>query len=123
MPSGLASKVIVDTNSFIYSIEHRLNLKFLLQDLPEVKGIVVPECVHKELIAMSGNRKYASGALELSEKFERIPGEGYADDCIIEIAKREHYFILTNDRDLLKRAKGAGIRTLVIRGNKRIEFI
>lgn len=123
MPSGLASKVIVDTNSLIYSIEHRVDLKGLLQALPEIKGIVVPDCVHIELRSMAGNRKYAPGALELSEKFERIPGEGYADDCILEIAKREHYFILSNDRALLGRAREAGIRTLVLRGNRSVEFV
>lgn len=123
MRSGLASKVLVDTNSLLYSIEHRVDLKNLLQELPEVNGILVPECVHSELLAMSANRKYARGALELSEKFERIPGEGYADDCIIEIAKRERFFILSNDRDLVRRAREEGIRTLVIRGNKRVEFV
>lgn len=122
MSSGLASKVLVDTNSLIYSIEHRVNLKNMLQELPEVSGVLVPECVHRELQAMSGDRKYARGALELSEKFDRIPGEGYADDCIIEIAGKEHYFILSNDRALLKRAKEAGIRTLVLRGNRKVEF-
>ncbi len=122
MDSGLASKVLIDTNSLIYSIENRVNLKDLLQEVPEVNGILVPECVHRELQAMSGNRKYARGALELSEKFDRIPGEGYADDCIIEIAVRGHYFILSNDRALQKRAKEAGIRTLVLRGNRKVEF-
>lgn len=123
MSSGLASKVIVDTNSFIYSIKHKVDLKHLLQELPEIKGIVVPECVHSELTTLARTLKYANGALELSEKFERISGQGYADDCIIEVASREHFFVLSNDRELLKRAKEAGIRTLMIRGNREIEFV
>ena len=123
MNSGLASKVVVDTNSLIYSIEHRANLRQLLLELPEVKGIMVPECVYRELRAMAGSMKFAQGALELSEKFERIPGEGYADDCILEIAKEGHFFVLSNDRALLARAKEAGIRAITIRGNRKVEFV
>ncbi len=123
MNSGLASKVVVDTNSLIYSIEHRVNIRALLLELPEVKGIVVPECVHRELQALSGNVKFAMGALELSRQFERIPGEGYADDCIIEVAKSGHLFVLSNDRALLGRAKEAGVRAITIRGNRKVEFV
>ena len=94
MNSGLASKVVVDTNSLIYSIEHRVNLRALLLELPEVKGIIVPECVHRELQAMSGDVKFALGALELSEQFERVPGEGYADDYILELAKKGQLFVM-----------------------------
>lgn len=123
MPAGLASKVLIDTNSLIYSIENRIDLKSLLQGMPEIRGILVPECVHRELQAMAGKRKFASGALELSEKFDRIPGEGYADDCLIEIAGREGYFLLTNDRVLISRARNSGIRALAIKGNRRVEFL
>ncbi len=123
MNSGLASKVLVDTNSLIYSIEHRVNLRALLLELPEVKGIVVPECVHRELQALSSNVKFAMGALEFSEQFERVSGEGYADDCILEVAKKGHLFVLSNDRALLARAKEAGIRAITIRGNRKVEFV
>lgn len=122
MATGLASKVLIDTNSLIYSIENRVNLRTLLQELPEISGILVPECVHRELQSMLGSVRYASGALELSEKFERIQGGGYADDCIIDLAKKENYFILSNDRGLINRAREAGIRSLIIRGNRKIVF-
>ncbi len=122
MASRVASKVILDTNSLIYSLKNKADLSDLLYKLTEVSGIVVPKCVIMELERMSGDVIYARGALDLASRFQSIEGEGPADDCILDLAAKNMYFILTNDRELLKRARGEGIRTLSFKGRKRIDF-
>lgn len=122
MPSGMASKVILDTNSLIYSLEHKSDLRNLLLNIPEVSGIVVPLCVLRELERMSNDVRYARGALTLASSFPSIEGQGPADDCLLEIASKNRFFILTNDRELISRAKEAGIRTLSFKRARIIDF-
>lgn len=122
MPSGVASKVILDTNSLIYSLKQKADIRDLLFKLTEVSGVVVPRCVLHELESMSGEVMFARGALALASRFPPIEGDGPADDCILELAMENRYFILTNDRELLRRARKEGVRTLSFRGRKRIEF-
>lgn len=117
-----AAKVLLDTNSLIYSIKQKSDLRELLFELPEVSGIVVPTCVLRELEKMSGDVMFANGALALASKFPSVEGEGPADDCILDLASREGYFVLTNDRALTRRAKEIGVRTLSFIGKRRIDF-
>lgn len=122
MPSRLGSKVLLDSNSLIYALEQRSDLREILSQIPEVTGILVPNCVLAELRSMSGDVKYAAGALKLAHTFQTIEGEGVADDCLLELAGRHNFFILTNDRGLLKRARIQGIGTLTFKQKRRIEF-
>ncbi len=122
MPSGIASKVILDTNSLIYSLEHKADLRVLLQNIPEVSGVVVPTCVLKELEKMSKDVRYARGALTLAGSFPAVEGDGPADDCILNLASKNRFFILTNDRELISRAKRSGIRTLSFKRARVIDF-
>lgn len=122
MPAGLASKVLVDSNCLIYALEQKSDIRDLLSQMPEITGIIVPECVLIELRDMSRDVKFARGALSLARNFQSIEGSGPADDCLLKIAAENNFFILTNDRGLLSRARKSGIRTLTFKQNKRIEF-
>lgn len=122
MSHSPTSKVLLDSNSLIYSIKQRVDLRDLLFALPEISGILVPECVLMELRSMSGDVLYAKGAFDLASRFPSTEGVGPADDCILRIASDKGLFILTNDRELLSRARELGVRTLTFKGRKRIEF-
>lgn len=122
MASRLASKVIVDTNSWIYSLEQKSDIRELLLNVPIVSGIVVPGCVLRELESMTGDVPFAKGALALASRFTEIEGEGPADDCILELASKNGYFVLTNDRELIRRAKNSGIRVLSFKRGRVIDF-
>ncbi len=122
MASGVTSKVILDTNSLIYSLKQKADISDLLFRLTEVAGVVVPKCVLHELESMSRDVMFAKGALALASRYPTIEGDGPADDCILELAVENGYFILTNDRELLRRARKEGVRTLSFMGRKRIDF-
>lgn len=115
-------KVLLDSNSLIYSLKQRADIRDILSRNPEVSGIVVPQCVLVELDRMSNDVPFARGALALARTFPIVEGEGPADDCILKIASEGSYFILTNDRGLLGRAKKMKIRTLSFKQRRRIEF-
>lgn len=122
MPARLGSKVLLDSNSLIYALEQRSDIREIMSQIPEVTGILVPTCVIAELRSMSSDVRFASGALKLARTFQSIEGEGVADDCLLELASHNNFFILTNDRALIKRAKVQGIGTLTFKQKRRIEF-
>lgn len=118
----MCALVILDTNSLIYSLKQRANIRDLLSRFVEITGIVVPECVLHELESMSGDVMFASGALNLARTFRIIEGSGPADDCILDVASRQKCYILTNDRELIRRARKMGITTLSFRQSRRIDY-
>ncbi len=115
-------KVILDTNSLIYSVQKHIDLGIVLFRIDEVTGILVPSCVGTELKGLASKNSYAKAALSLLGRFEVIASEGRGDDCILMTGKKLGAFILTNDKDLLLRAKSAGLRTLSIKANGTIGF-
>lgn len=122
MAKRLGSKVLLDSNALIYALEQRSDIRELLSQIPEVTGILVPTCVLLELERMSGDVNYARGALDLAKGFPSIEGNGTADDCLLELASRNGFFILTNDRLLISRARLQGTGTLTFKQRRRIEF-
>ncbi|MCL6090603.1 MAG: hypothetical protein M1393_06150 [Candidatus Thermoplasmatota archaeon] len=114
--------VLLDSNSLIYSLKHKVDIRNQLLLLPEISEICVPSCVRVELDLLGGKVPYSSGARTLAEKFNNFECEGPADDCLVELAGKYSAMILTNDRGLILRAHSNGIRTLSFLGGKRIGF-
>ena len=110
-------KIILDTNSLIYAVRRHVDLSVVLFGIDEINGIIIPECVLSELRGLSVRNPYARTALEMISHFEIISSEGKGDDCILETARTLGAFTLTNDRELLIRAKSLGIRNASIRAN------
>ncbi|MEM0350577.1 MAG: hypothetical protein QXR27_04345 [Archaeoglobaceae archaeon] len=92
-------------------------------DLSEFK-ILIPKAVINELKMLeeklSGNEKIAAKiALKVVEKAEVIDSrEG--DEGIIEVARKFDCILVTNDRELRKKAEKFGIRTGYIKFGKVI---
>ena len=119
MASGI---IIVDTNSLIYAIRNRVDIRAQLLEFPEISKILIPQCVLNELVGLSTRLPEASGALKMASKFEVVDSQGSGDDCILNIALTSGAAILTNDRELTERARSKGIRTFSIRGKSRIDI-
>lgn len=115
-------KVILDTNSLIYSMQKHIDLGITLFRIDEVTGILVLSCVETELKGLASKNSDAKAALSFLDRFEIIASEGRGDDCILIKGKKLGAFILTNDKGLLFRAKSAGLRTLSIKANGTIGF-
>jgi rRNA-processing protein FCF1 len=114
--------IFVDTNSLIYAIRNRVDIRAQLLEFPEIRKILIPQCVLDELVGLSTHLPEASGALKMASKFQIVESEGSGDDCILNIALAYGAAILTNDRELTERARSNGIRTFSIRGKSRIDI-
>lgn len=110
------NRIIFDTNALLYAVKNKL-------DLSEFK-ILIPKAVINELKMLeeklSGNEKIAAKiALKVVEKAEVIDSrEG--DEGIIEVARKFDCILVTNDRELRKKAEKFGIRTGYIKFGKVI---
>ncbi|MCS7130014.1 MAG: PIN domain-containing protein [Archaeoglobaceae archaeon] len=100
-----SDRVIFDTNALIYAVKNKLDFSNL--------KIVVPKAVLDELkrleSKLSGEEKTAVRiALKLIENFEFVDSsEG--DEGILETAKKLGCGIITNDKELRRKAEKLGL--------------
>jgi len=109
-----SNRVIFDTNALIYAVKNRL-------DLSEFE-IIVPKAVFEELKRLeeklSGEERIAvKVALKLIEGVKVIEsGEG--DEGILGVAKKLGCGIITNDKELRRKAEKLGISVGYIKFGK-----
>uniref|UniRef100_A0A7J3M174 Ribonuclease VapC n=1 Tax=Archaeoglobus fulgidus TaxID=2234 RepID=A0A7J3M174_ARCFL len=106
--------VVFDTNALIYAVKNKV-------DLSEFK-IVLPKVVIDELKSLekrlSGEDKIAVRvALKIVEKAEIVESES-GDVGILEVARKMRSPIVTNDKELRKKAEKLGIPTAYVKLGK-----
>uniref|UniRef100_A0A7C4W3W2 Ribonuclease VapC n=1 Tax=Geoglobus ahangari TaxID=113653 RepID=A0A7C4W3W2_9EURY len=122
-------KAIIDTNVLIYIFTQKTDVFSQLKELG-FKKFLFPKQVITELRnlekSLNGREKVAAKfALQLIEnckecEVKEIEAEG-SDDAIIKLAKEENAVIISNDKELRKKAKKLGIQTGYLRELKFIE--
>ncbi|MCD6414020.1 MAG: hypothetical protein J7L23_00135 [Candidatus Diapherotrites archaeon] len=62
--------------------------------------------------------------LELIRKglVKTIPATGKADDALLERALGDHAVVCTNDKELRKRLRSAGVPVMYLRGRKKLQL-
>ncbi|HLH86083.1 MAG TPA: twitching motility protein PilT [Thermoplasmataceae archaeon] len=112
--------VVLDSNALIYSISKRVDIEKWLSMTVPWNRIVVPSSVRDELVSLSQRNRFAGGALKLVERYAILQVSSTGDEGVIEAALGSGGMVLTNDRNLIKRLRALGIRTLSISKNKRV---
>ncbi len=118
---------VVDTNVLMYVFLKKVDVIGQLRELG-YRRFIVPKQVVEELrkleASLAGKEKRAAGfALTIVQRnFEVIEEEaGGADVSLISLAKRLGCVLITNDRELKKKAIKKGIQVGCIRGMSRVE--
>ncbi|MDI3502060.1 MAG: uncharacterized protein PWR13_1319 [Archaeoglobi archaeon] len=112
-------KVILDTSILMDVNEFKVDIISLLGDMGFTE-LLVPESVVKELERMRDDVN-ARVALMLLDRLKIVPSEGYADDAIMELARRERASVCTADRELMEKLKKEKINVIYLRQRKRLE--
>ncbi|MEM4663201.1 MAG: PIN domain-containing protein [Candidatus Diapherotrites archaeon] len=124
------SKVALDTNILLYSVEKRFDILNELRTNFGVSEIVVPQSVVNEIrkiLKKSGNGKLARKAA-LAEKIIEIGGvkivklSKNADNDLKKLSKRG-FAIATHDRELKKLIKNYGGKVIYLGSKKNLEVI
>ena len=122
--------VLLDTNILMLigrGIDIFTQIKELLDTKPEYY-VIEPVVKELEKIFAHGGvkeRKAAKLALELVKKRCRVieislSPDKSADDLLLEIALREGFIVATNDRELRRRLREAGIPEIYFREEKQL---
>ena len=92
--------VVLDTNALLMPFEIRINLDLALHDLLGEARIVVPG--------------------PLARKYEIIPTELTGDSAVVELAKKENAYVLTNDKELRRRLRKERIPLIYLRSGTHL---
>ena len=117
-----ASKIVVlDSSAVLMLFEFSIDLEEELTRLLGRYQIVVPSKIVDELKLLSekgkGKKKQlAKPALKLVENYEVVQDSSrFADDAVLNTAKKHNGIIFSNDKELKKRAKKEKIKTIFLR--------
>ena len=119
------TSVILDTNALFYPFQFRVELEEELKILLGRCEFFVPEIVISEVknLAKKGTQ-FAAAALKYAERFEILPDSSglQGDDGVLEAARKADGLVVTSDRELISRAKDAGLQVVFLRGKNRLEL-
>jgi len=117
-----ASKIVVlDSSAVLMLFEFSIDLEEELTRLLGRYQIVVPSKIVDELKLLSekgkGKKKQlAKPALKLVENYEIVQDSSrFADDAVLNTAKKHNGIIFSNDKELKRRAKKEKIKTIFLR--------
>jgi len=122
-------RILLDTNFFMVPFQLHINIfselervvdeQFELFTLTPLKGEL-------ETIARSGKGKDKSAAqlaTQIARGVKSVETDKKGDAAILDYAKtNKDVIVATNDSDLRKRLKAAGVRTIFVRGRNKLEM-
>jgi len=114
------NKIIADTNSLLAPFKHKFNIDAQLGEIFGSYEIIVPKPIIGELEKMAETNTHARGALKLAKSRGVEGTKSTGDDSVLELARKHGAFILTNDKELIARAKKEKIKILLVKENGRL---
>ena len=124
-----ASKLVVlDSSAVLMFFEFSIDLENELTRLLGLYKIVVPSKILDELTLLSeqakGKKKqFAKAALKLLKNYEIIQDSSkYADDAVLNVAKKHNGIIFSNDKELKRRAKKEKIKTIFLKNKNYLDL-
>ncbi len=112
--------IILDTNALMMPFQFNLNLDDEIERLfgDVSSSTYVPSSVVRELRGLDHQ-----AALDLSEKYKMVKVEKKGDDGVLEAAEKLNGAIVTNDKELKKRALRKKIPVAFLRSRSHLELI
>ena len=108
--------VVADSNALISVFRLSINIDEALGRLLHSWKIIVPSPVLDELERLALTKTDAKGALALAKRYEVVHSDEDADSAVLSVAKEKEGIVFTNDRNVLRNAKEAGIPRIYFRG-------
>ena len=115
--------VVADTNALIAPFKRKFNIDSELTRILGTYTILVPEAIIGELERLSGTNIHARGALKFARTREIRKTRKLGDDAVLELAKKVKGIVMTNDAELIARARKAKLRVIRLREGCRLEAV
>ena len=113
-------QVIADTNALIAPFKLKFNIDSELTRLLGSYRILVPEPIVGELEKLAVTNMNAKAALKLAHSREICPTRSGGDDSVLELALKIRGFVMTNDRELIKRARYKKLKVIRVKENGKL---
>jgi rRNA-processing protein FCF1 len=115
--------VVADTNALIAPFKQKFNIDAELSRILGAYTIIVPEPIIGELRRLAPTNMNAKGALKLALTKESRPTRSVGDDSVLELAKKVKGHVLTNDAELIERARKKKLKVIRLREGCRLELM
>jgi len=112
----LATSIVLDANALLMPFQFKVNIDRELKRLFGEVPVFVPSSVLGELA--NSTDKNVKAALALARKYQIVETELSGDDSVFEIARQRSAAVVTNDRELIRRLRAAGIPVIRLRGER-----
>jgi len=120
--------VVLDTNALLTPYQLGINIEKELNRLLGICRIIVPTSVIKEAekLAMQEGSVGRAAKLGLSivrkKDYQIIETSYDGDDGVIDVAIKTNAAVVTNDKELKKKAKEMGLPIIYVREESRLEI-
>lgn len=115
--------VIADTNALIAPFKRKFNIDSELSAILGTYTILVPLPIIGELRKLSATNMNAKGALKFALSQEIRPTKKPGDDSVLELARKVSGYVMTNDMELIERARKRKLRVIRLREGCRLELM
>ena len=105
-------KVVVDANALMMPFQIKLNLDAELSGLLGDHELLVPKPIVGELERLSATSREAGAALKLAGTRRIMKTQSAGDNSVLELAKKEGAYILSNDKEVIKEAVKEGLKVI-----------
>ncbi len=121
-------QVLIDSSVFIAESQYKINVFGQLNELIDGKKEFITLSTVKGELERLGEKDSVRGlntriALKLLSKVNIVEVEGFnVDDSIVSYAEKNKCVVCTDDRELKSRLLKKGVRTIIIKGRRRLDF-
>jgi rRNA-processing protein FCF1 len=116
-------QVVADANALIAPFKLKFNIDAELERLLGSYSILVPKPIIGELERLAETSMNAKGALKLALSKDVRPTRKAGDAAVLELARRVKGHVMTNDRELIGKARKAGLAVIRLREGCRLEVV
>ena len=120
--------VVLDTNALLLPYQLGINIEKELTRLLGICRIIVPTSVIKEAEKLASSDGSVAMAAKLGlnivrkRDFQIVETIYNGDDGVMDVAVKTNAAIVTNDKELKKKAREMGLPVIYVRGESRLEI-
>ena len=106
---------MADANALIAPFKLKFNIDSELTRLFGAYEIIVPKPIIGELEKLAVTNIYARGALKLAKSRTIKSTRAAGDDAVLELATKVKGFVMTNDKELIARARKKNLKVIRVK--------
>ena len=113
-------QIVADANALIAPFKLKFNIDSELTRLFGTYEIIIPKPIIGELEKLAVTNVHARGALKLAKSRIIKPTKSAGDNAVLELAKKLKGFVMTNDKELIARARKKKLKVIRVKDGGKL---